>query len=32
MVFPDNGYITFTIDVKNPVNFTFPNKKPKRYG
>lgn len=30
MVFPDNGYITFTIDVKNPVNLTFPNKKPKK--
>lgn len=30
MVFPDNGYITVTIDVKNPVNLTFPNKKPKK--
>lgn len=30
MVFPDNGYATFTIDSKNPVNFTFPNKKPKK--
>lgn len=30
MVFPDNGYISFTIDVKNPANFTFPNKKPKK--
>lgn len=30
MVFPDNGYITFTINSKTPVNFTFPNKKPKK--
>lgn len=30
MVFPKNDYITFTIDSKNPVNFTFPNKKPKK--
>lgn len=30
MVFPDIGYASFTIDVKNPVNFTFPNKKPKK--
>ena len=32
MVFPDIGYTSFIIDVKNPVNLTFPNKKPKRYG
>lgn len=30
MVFPDNDYITFSIDSSKPVNFTFPNKKPKR--
>lgn len=30
MVFPDKGYITFVIDVKNPVKLTFPNKKPKK--
>jgi hypothetical protein len=30
MVFPDNGYISFVIDVKRPVNLTFPNKKPKK--
>lgn len=30
MVFPDKGYITVTIDSKNPANFTFPNKKPKK--
>lgn len=30
MVFPDNGYITFNIDVNTPVNLTFPNKKPKK--
>lgn len=30
MVFPDNNYVTFTIDVKTPANFTFPNKKPKK--
>lgn len=30
MDFPDIGYITFTIDTKNPANFTFPNKKPKK--
>lgn len=30
MVFPDNDYLTFAIDAKNPVNFTFPNKKPKK--
>lgn len=30
MVFPDRGYITFTIDSKTPANFTFPNKKPKK--
>lgn len=30
MVFPDNDYLTFTIDAKNPVNLTFSNKKPKK--
>lgn len=30
MVFPDNDYLTFSIDAKNPVNLTFPNKKPKK--
>lgn len=30
MVFPDKGYTTFTINVKTPVNLTFPNKKPKK--
>ena len=30
MVFPDNDYLTFAIDAKNPVNLTFPNKKPKK--
>lgn len=30
MVFPDKGYVTFTIDAKKPANFTFPNKKPKK--
>lgn len=30
MIFPDNGYITFSIDIKNPVTLTFPNKKPKK--
>lgn len=30
MVFPDNGYVSFTIDSKRPANFTFPNKKPKK--
>lgn len=30
MVFPDKGYITFTINSKTPANFTFPNKKPKK--
>lgn len=30
MVFPDNGYISFTIDVKRSVKLTFPNKKPKK--
>ena len=30
MVFPDIGYTSFIIDVKNPVNLTFPNKKPKK--
>lgn len=30
MVFPDNDYYTFAIDAKNPVNFTFPIKKPKK--
>lgn len=30
MVFPNNDYITFSLGSSNPVNFTFPNKKPKR--
>lgn len=30
MVFPDNDYLTFSLDSSKPVNFTFPNKKPKR--
>lgn len=30
MVFPDKDYITVAIDVKTPVNLTFPNKKPKK--
>lgn len=30
MIFPDNDYLTFAIDAKNPVNFTFTNKKPKK--
>ena len=30
MVFPDNDYLTFAIDAKNPVNLTFQNKKPKK--
>ena len=30
MVFPDKDYLTFSIEAKNPVNFTFPNKKPKK--
>lgn len=30
MVFPKNDYITFSIDSKKPVNFTFPTKKPKK--
>ena len=30
MVFPDKDYITFSIDSSKTVNFTFPNKKPKR--
>lgn len=30
MVFPDKDYITFSLDSSKPVNFTFPNKKPKR--
>lgn len=30
MIFPDKDYITFSLDSSKPVNFTFPNKKPKR--
>lgn len=30
MNFPNNDYLTFSIDAKNPVNLTFPNKKPKK--
>lgn len=30
MIFPDNDYLTFAVDAKNPVNLTFPNKKPKK--
>lgn len=30
MVFPDKDYITFSLDSSKTVNFTFPNKKPKR--
>lgn len=30
MGFPDNDYLTFAISAKNPVNLTFPNKKPKK--
>lgn len=30
MVFPDKDYITFALDSSKSVNFTFPNKKPKR--
>lgn len=30
MDFPDNDYLTFAVDAKNPVNLTFPNKKPKK--
>ena len=30
MVFPDKDYITFSIDSSKEVNFTFPNKKPKK--
>lgn len=30
MDFPDNDYLTFAIDAKNPVKLTFPNKKPKK--
>ena len=30
MVFPNKDYITFSIDIKNPVSFTFPKKKPKK--
>lgn len=30
MVFPNKDYITFSLDSTKPVNFTFPNKKPKK--
>lgn len=30
MVFPDKDYIAFSLEPSKPVNFTFPNKKPKR--
>lgn len=30
MVFPDTGYVSFTIDVKRSVKLLFPNKKPKK--
>lgn len=30
MVFPKSDYITFAIDSKTPINFTFPTKKPKK--
>lgn len=30
MVFPNNDYITFSIDKSNPASFTFPTKKPKK--
>lgn len=30
MVFPNKDYITFAIDSSKKVNFTFPDKKPKR--
>lgn len=32
MVFPNNDYLTFALSDKNPVEFSFPKKKPKRYG
>lgn len=30
MIFPDNDYLTFSVNNKNPVKLTFPNKKPKK--
>lgn len=30
MVFPNNDYITFSIDKSNSASFTFPTKKPKK--
>lgn len=30
MEFPNNDYVTFSLSSKNPVDFSFPKKKPKK--
>nr|DAM02064.1 MAG TPA: hypothetical protein [Caudoviricetes sp.] len=30
MLFPNNDYLTFTVSAAQPVQFSFPNKKPKK--